>query len=89
MDFEWDENKARANLQKHRLDFEDAIGLFDGPVLESRSDRHGEERWRALGEIAGMTIVVVYVVRGERRRIVSARRANRNERETYRQARVE
>ena len=32
--FEWDESKRQANLAKHRIDFQDAIGIFDGPVFE-------------------------------------------------------
>jgi uncharacterized protein len=83
---EWDDIKAEANLQKHGIDFEDAIGIFEGPVLEIRSDRDGEERYKAIGVLEGLEITVVYTPRGSRRRIISARRARINERAAYHQA---
>ena len=81
--FEWDENKRSANLAKHHIDFHDAKGIFDGPVFESLESRKGEDRVVAIGSIEGIDIVVVYVLRGNRRRIISARRAHRNERQDY------
>jgi uncharacterized protein len=48
MNFEWDEAKAEANLEKHRLDFSDAVAIFAKPHLTDRSDRDGEAR-SALG----------------------------------------
>jgi uncharacterized protein len=84
-EFEWDEAKATSNLEKHGIDFEDAIGIFEGPVLEVRSDRQGEERWKAIGTAEGVELAVIYTVREGRRRIISARRAATNEREAYHQ----
>jgi len=81
--FEWDEHKREANLAKHLIDFQDASKVFGGPVFESVNSRHGEDRIIAIGLIEGIEIVVVYVVRDQRRRIISARRANRNERQDY------
>jgi uncharacterized DUF497 family protein len=81
--FEWDEGKRQANLAKHFIDFQDAIKIFDGLVFEIARRRHGEERWLAIGLMEEIEIVVVYVMRGERRRIISARRAHRNERKDY------
>ncbi|HUE95383.1 MAG TPA: BrnT family toxin [Longimicrobiaceae bacterium] len=86
MEFEWDENKAKNNLQKHGIDFEDAIGVFEGAVLEIRSDRDGEERYEAIGVLNGREIVVVYTPRPGRYRIISARKATKHERITYHQA---
>lgn len=86
MEFEWDPKKAQANLEKHGVDFEDAIGIFEGPTLEHRSDRNNEERGQAIGEIGGVVLSVAYTMRGERRRIISARKADRNERRAYRAA---
>jgi hypothetical protein len=57
--------------------------VFDGPVFERVDIRQGEERVVAIGSIEGVEIVVVYVTRGQRRRIISARRAHRNERQDY------
>src|SRR5579862_8012615 len=81
--FEWDESKRLTNLTKHHIDFQDATQIFDGPVLESNVSRHKENRTFAIGLMQDIEIVVVYVVRGERRRIISARRANRDERQIY------
>jgi len=86
--FEWDPEKNTANIAKHGVDFDDAIGIFEGPVLETRDERrdYGEERIIALGEVSTVELVVVYTPRGENRRIISARRANSHERKAYRQA---
>jgi len=81
--FEWDESKRQANLAKHHIDFQDAKRVFDGPVFERIGTRRGEDRIVAIGSVEDIEIVVVYVMRGERRRIVSARRAHRNERQDY------
>ncbi len=87
MNFEWDEGKNEANVAKHGVDFDEAIGMFDGPVLESIDDRrdYGETRIAATGVAQGRELLVVYTMRGEVRRIISARRARRNERRAYRQ----
>jgi uncharacterized DUF497 family protein len=81
--FEWDESKRQANLAKHHIDFQDAKRIFDGPMFEKSDSRHGEDRIVAIGLMDDMEIVVVYVMRGTRRRIISARRANRDERQDY------
>jgi len=81
--FEWDESKRQANLAKHFIDFHDATLIFDGPVFEKVQRRHGEDRVVAIGLMQGIEIVVVYVTRGKRRRIISARRAHRDERKEF------
>lgn len=86
MAFEWDDAKNRANLEKHGLSFEEASLIFDGPVLSARDDRfaYGEERWITIGAIA--EIVVIVVVHTDRKgvtRLISARLANRKERQRY------
>jgi uncharacterized DUF497 family protein len=68
--FERDEGKRRANLAKRLIDFQDATQIFDRPVFEKVQRRHGEERAFAIGLMGGVEIVVVYVMRGERRRII-------------------
>ena len=70
--FEWDEGKREANLAKHLIDFQDVIRIFDGPVFEVAPRHHGEDRVLAVGLMEDVEIVVVYVVRGARRRIISA-----------------
>lgn len=72
--FEWDESKRQSNLAKHHIDFQDALRIFDKPVFEKASRSRGEERILAIGLLEEIEIVVVYAVRGKRRRIISARR---------------
>jgi len=81
--FEWDESKRQTNLVKHGIDFRDAIRVFDGPVFESTNRRRGEDRIVVVGSMEGIEIVLVYVMRGKQQRIISARRAHRNERQDY------
>jgi len=81
--FEWDESKRQSNLAKHRIDFQDALRIFDGPVFEKVNRSRAEDRIVAIGVIEDVEIVVVYVIRGQRRRIISARRAHRDERQDY------
>ncbi|MGA8154507.1 MAG: BrnT family toxin [Terriglobales bacterium] len=81
--FEWDESKRQANLAKHHIDFQDAKRVFEGPVFERIDSRRGEDRVVSIGSVEGIEIVVVHVMRGKRRRIISARRAHRNERQDY------
>jgi uncharacterized protein len=81
--FEWDEGKRQSNLAKHFIDFQDAIKIFDGPVFEVARRRRSEDRVLTIGLMEDIEIVVVYVKRDGRRRIISARRAHRNERKDY------
>jgi uncharacterized protein len=83
MSFEWDGRKNDANLSKHGIDFHDATGIFDGPVLERSSDRHGEARTVAVGILEHRVVVMVYTWRGDNRRIISERRARNDEKEAY------
>ncbi len=85
LEFEWDENKRRLNLGSHGIDFEDAITIGDRSVHEFRSSQthHGEERFVAVGRLGGLFITGVFVWRGNRRRIISARVARRDERRDY------
>ena len=85
MEFEWDEEKRQSNLRKHGIDFVRAAAIFNGPVLEKVDNRYnyGETRFVALGEVEGVVLFVVYTWRGSVCRIVSARRANKRERQQY------
>src|ERR1700730_6227899 len=85
MDFEWDEAKRLSNILKHGVDFVDAIGIFTSRFEETEDLRHdyGERRTRTFGEIGGQVLHVVSTWRNDRRRIISARRARRNERRAY------
>ena len=84
--FEWDDQKRELNLAKHGIDFDDAIEVFSGPIILRRSDRNHEERWTALGCSDNRLIVVVFTRRTEVIRIISARRARKNEESKYRNA---
>lgn len=86
MKLEWDERKRQQNLEKHGIDFAILGPMFRGKVLEEDDRRrdYGERRVKAVGILDAATITVVYTQRGERRRIISARRARADEREQYR-----
>jgi uncharacterized protein len=83
--FEWYEQKRLENLGKHGIDFLDAKEIWQGEVLEvpSAQPEHGEQRYIAYGRLEGRIIAVVFTWRGEARRLISARRARRHEREDY------
>ena len=86
--FEWDDQKRALNLVKHDIDFDSAAEVFYGPIILRRSDRNNEERWTALGYSEGRLIVVVFTMRASTIRIISARRARKNEEREYRNAKV-
>ncbi|CAE6802425.1 hypothetical protein R69658_05029 [Paraburkholderia aspalathi] len=86
MRFEWDELKNQINIRKHGIDFRDAVDVFDHPVLTAIDQRedYGEERWIALGWMAAIVGVVVYVERNaDVIRIISARKATKREVKRY------
>ena len=84
MKFEWDANKNESNIRKHGIAFEDASKIFFRKRLEKRSDRAGEIRYITVGEVNNRIIVVIYTPRGENIRIISARKARKNEKRAYR-----
>jgi uncharacterized DUF497 family protein len=86
LEFEWDPEKAKSNLKKHRVSFMTATQVFKQETVErvDTSEDYGEERWIAVGQAGGRLYQVVYTWRGETlMRIISARRANNDEREDY------
>lgn len=85
---EWNEEKAASNRRKHGIDFDEAIEVFYGMSLLRRSDRKSEERWLAIGETEGRVVTVVFTWRGDTLRIISARRARRNEKRAYHQEKM-
>jgi uncharacterized protein len=84
--FDWNERKSEQNLAKHGIDFEDATEVFYGPIILHRSDRKNEERWIAIGSLEDRLITVVFTRREDVIRIISARRARKNEEREYRNA---
>lgn len=86
LDFDWDPAKAQANLRKHKVPFLIACEVFkDVNRLErlDTSGQYGEERWTAIGRVEETILFVVYTQRGQRTRLISARRATRNEQRSY------
>ena len=85
MEFEWDPKKAISNERKHAITFEFATGVFEDSGRTERPDESSaaEERWATVGVVEGVEIYVVYTVRNEAIRLITARRATRNEREEY------
>lgn len=85
-EFEWDEAKRLANLEKHRIDFRDAINLFDGrPTITVEARTDVERRFVTIGFVLGNFHTVVWTWRKLRRRIISARRARDEEERRYRE----
>jgi uncharacterized DUF497 family protein len=83
--FEWDEAKNRQNRGKHGVDFEVAALVFDDPNHRSEQDRfgNGEERWQTIGLVNEVLLVCHTWTQEDAVRIVSARKANRKERNRY------
>ncbi|NCQ86135.1 MAG: BrnT family toxin [Microcystis aeruginosa W13-18] len=88
MEIEWDNNKAASNLIKHKIDFEDAKNIFLDPNRLEREDQrdYNETRIQVIGIVNQVVLFVVYTKRNGRYRIISARRANKNERRQYYQS---
>ena len=83
--FEWDEDKAAANWKKHRVDFEDAMRVFeDDNRIEFYDIAHSDEedRYNTIGMVRDI-LFVVYTERREYVRIISARKANPKEQRMY------
>jgi uncharacterized DUF497 family protein len=88
MQFEWDEAKNLENIRKHRIDFADVPDMFDGSMLIELDERtdYGEDRWIGIGFLRNGVAVVVWTERqGDVIRIISARKANRYERQRFEQ----
>jgi uncharacterized DUF497 family protein len=83
--FEWDENKDKINHHKHGIDFLRAAKALQRPHLKLPSDRSGESRTLAICPDTSRLIAVVYTMRGDICRIISARAARKNEQRAYRQ----
>ncbi|WP_306044407.1 BrnT family toxin [Nioella sp. MMSF_3534] len=81
--FEWDENKRQLTLQKHGIDFIDAAEILEGEYLSLPARSEIEQRQIAIGYLNGIPIAVVFTIREDAIRIITARRARRNEREAY------
>lgn len=86
MDIVFDPNKAQSNLKKHGISFEEAAScLLDQMALvREDDDAEGEQRFVLLGmSNAARLLTVVYTLRGEHIRLISARKATKKEEKTY------
>ena len=87
MKFEWDEQKAAANLAKHGVSFEEAKTVFDDQLyIDLYDPEHSEDehRYIIIGESrSGRLLIVSYTERDEVTRLISAREVTSTERETY------
>ena len=87
MQFEWDTRKAAENLSKHGVSFHEAATVFDDPLAITYPDpdhSEDESRWLTFGISAeGRLLAVAHTEGGDTIRIISARRATRNERKIY------
>ena len=85
MDFIWDENKRKTNLKKHGIDFADAEIVFAGATFTFEDNRfeYGEPRFVTLGLLQGVMVVIVHTERNELIRIISMRKATKNEEKIY------
>ena len=86
-EFEWDDLKNKTNQQKHSISFEEAITIFEGARLSKIDNRYDYEEVReiSLGKLKNGEIIicVVHTQRSDKIRIISARKANKNERQIY------
>jgi len=83
--FQWDPKKRRENLTKHKVDFADATAVLEDPRALTRDDPHpNEDRFVTLGmDGLGRILVVSWTSRDEEFRLISARKATRDERAQY------
>lgn len=85
MTYQWDSDKAAANLRKHGIDFADAVLVFsDDLAMTIPDERFDEERFITIGiDAFGRVLVVTYTWRGDEIRLISARKATRLEQKQY------
>jgi uncharacterized DUF497 family protein len=81
--FGWHEGKRESNLRGHKIDFDNVRGIFDAYTFIRRSDRLGEVRYQIFGYVDGREVAVACTLRADQCRIISARRARKDERKKY------
>ena len=91
MSYQWDPKKAASNLEKHGVDFADAVGVFEDEWALTIKEHHGasEQRFVTIGmDFLGRVLVVVYTYKNDDIRLISARTATKRERRAYERKRV-
>lgn len=90
LDFEWDGDKARRNVERHRVSFEEAATVFEDPMfITFVDDEHSidEERYITIGlSKRGRLLMLAHADRHDRIRLISARRATAKEEQFYAKA---
>jgi uncharacterized protein len=81
--YEWDPAKRESTLREREIDFEDVRVVFYGPTIIRPSHREGEKRYMVFGFLGEIEVVIVCTIRDQVCRIISARRARRDERKNY------
>ena len=85
MRISYDPLKRATTLAERGLDFDEAMSVFSGPVIDVLDDRrdYGEERWATFGRLRKRLVVIVWTPRAEARHIISMRKCNGRERKIY------
>ena len=86
MNYQWDPAKAKANVNKHGVEFADALGVFEDPdaITIEDTDSEEEQRFLSIGlDVLGRIIVVAYTYRDDDVRLISARKATKKEVKIY------
>ncbi len=85
MRFEWDEAKRRSNITRHGIDFVDVDDVFAGETITFLDDRYDydETRFLTFGLLWGEVVAIVHIETDEVIRVISVRRASKDEEETY------
>jgi uncharacterized DUF497 family protein len=89
MKYEWDPHKNQLNLQNHKLDFADALLIFEQPMLVKLDERqdYGEDRWIGIGLLHLRVVVIIFTEpRPDTIRIISLRKATSYEQRQYEKA---
>jgi len=83
--FEWDENKRIEIIRKRQVDLLMAALIFDGDVYTTEDTRHdyGEKRFRSIGRVDDQFYVVIHTQRGSKTRLITAWKANEDDRRIY------
>ena len=82
--FEWDDDKAESNFRKHDVAFETAReAYYDPGSIDEDDPDPDEDRFKRICVVQGRVYVIIYTERGDRIRIISARRADRHEQRRY------
>jgi len=86
-EFQWDEEKAKSNLKKHGVSFEEGATIFNDPMIATILDpdhSKDEERFISIGmSVIRRLLSVIHTYRKDRLRLISARKATKAEKKNY------